>query len=323
MVTFSIIIPIYNTKISYLKRIINCIRSQSYKNYELILINDNSTFDDVNLFLKELKLNKNEKYFFNTKNIKAGATRNRGILESKNDYIIFIDSDDYISNDYLLKISNLITNNPSYDIYHINYVNDYNHEKIKNNDFVQIKNIRINGVMPWLFIINKKFIINNNIFFDEKLDSHEDQLFLLNIFLHTNNVLTSDLFIYFYNRNNELSIMNNMNFIKFLLTFDKLLSLFWNDKYLNFDLNNWLINEFLVKYIYFIGYWLYLQIPLFRFLKYHKFFKNFKKIKAIKTKIKIKLSFKNEICYFFNFSFLFFILFKVFLWMKQIKKDYK
>ncbi len=91
--TFSIIIPIYNTPIIFLKKCIDSCLNQDYKNYEIILINDCSTDIDTLEYISKLH-NKKIKIINNETNIGLGPSRNVGIKNSKNDYLIFVDSDD-------------------------------------------------------------------------------------------------------------------------------------------------------------------------------------------------------------------------------------
>ncbi len=88
----SIIIPYFRKKDFFLKTILS-IKSQSYKNIEIIVIYDDEDKTDLN-FIKKLSILKNFKLIINKKNVGAGFSRNKGIKESKGYYIAFLDSDD-------------------------------------------------------------------------------------------------------------------------------------------------------------------------------------------------------------------------------------
>lgn len=92
-IDISIIVPIYNTD-KYLSRCIKSLISQTKRNIEFILINDGST-DDSEKIIKSYE-DKRIKYYKN-KNQGIGKTRNFGIKKSTGKYIMFVDSDDYIS----------------------------------------------------------------------------------------------------------------------------------------------------------------------------------------------------------------------------------
>ena len=88
----SIIIPYY--KKTYINKTIESILTQSYQNFEIILIYDDETFSDLD-FIKEISKNdKRINLLINEKSFGAGLSRNKGIKFSKGNFIAFIDSDD-------------------------------------------------------------------------------------------------------------------------------------------------------------------------------------------------------------------------------------
>jgi len=108
----SIIVPVYNVKTEYFKNSINSILAQSYDNWECLLIDDGSTngcgkiCDEFESFDSRIKA-------IHTDNKGVSAARNRGLSEAKGNFIVFIDSDDTISSDYLkilyqMKLANKI-----------------------------------------------------------------------------------------------------------------------------------------------------------------------------------------------------------------------
>ena len=88
------IIMTYYRKKNYIKKTLNSIISQSYKNYELIVVYDDKIKDELE-YLKILlrKFNK-KKLIINKNNIGVAKSRNLAIKSCKGDYIAFIDSDD-------------------------------------------------------------------------------------------------------------------------------------------------------------------------------------------------------------------------------------
>jgi glycosyltransferase involved in cell wall biosynthesis len=95
----SVIVPVYNSE-KYLHNCIESIRNQSYKNFELILINDGST-DKSGEICNQYALRDNRIRVIHAKNNGPAAARNIGIENSKGEFIFFIDSDDFIENDAL------------------------------------------------------------------------------------------------------------------------------------------------------------------------------------------------------------------------------
>ena len=91
----SVIIPVYNVE-KYLRKSINSILEQSYKNYEIILIDDGST-DSSGLICDEYSKKHCFIKTFHKKNGGLSSARNYGIDKSSGNYICFLDSDDWYS----------------------------------------------------------------------------------------------------------------------------------------------------------------------------------------------------------------------------------
>ncbi len=95
----SIIVPIYNTE-RYLDRCIRAILNSTYRDFELLLINDGSEDNSGEVCKKYLKKHSQIRYY-EQKHKGVSAARNRGIEECHGEWIIFVDSDDAISCDFL------------------------------------------------------------------------------------------------------------------------------------------------------------------------------------------------------------------------------
>jgi teichuronic acid biosynthesis glycosyltransferase TuaG len=89
----SIIIPYYKKKI-FIQKTINSILNQTYKNFEILIIYDDTNRSDLKIINKIKKKDKRIRLIINKKNIGAGQSRNKGIKNSKGKYISFIDADD-------------------------------------------------------------------------------------------------------------------------------------------------------------------------------------------------------------------------------------
>ena len=90
----SIIVPIYNTE-KYLERCIDSLINQTYKNIEIILINDGSTDNSINILKKYKKIDTRIK-IIDKKNEGPNIARKTGLENADGNYIMFVDSDDYI-----------------------------------------------------------------------------------------------------------------------------------------------------------------------------------------------------------------------------------
>lgn len=105
----SVIVPVYNVE-DYLDECMESIVCQTYKNIEILLIVGNST-DESTKKCREWCEKDNRIVFIREKEAGLGAARNQGIEEAKGEYIVFIDSDDWIRKDYIEKLYLAITEN--------------------------------------------------------------------------------------------------------------------------------------------------------------------------------------------------------------------
>lgn len=102
----SIIVPVYNVE-KYLMRCYNSIALQTYKNWEVILIDDGSA-DGSGKLCDELAGNDSRIRVIHKENEGLGLTRNCGIKNSKGNYVFFVDSDDYIEQDAIKVLVELV-----------------------------------------------------------------------------------------------------------------------------------------------------------------------------------------------------------------------
>ena len=101
----SIVVPIYNVE-CYLEKCIESLLKQIYKNYEILLIDDGSTDGSSKIADYYAKGNAKVKVF-HKKNGGLGDARNFGVKQSKGEWIVFVDSDDYVSETYVYDLVNL------------------------------------------------------------------------------------------------------------------------------------------------------------------------------------------------------------------------
>ncbi len=117
----SIIMPYFRKK-KYVKQSIMSVLSQSYQNFELILIYDDDNSDELAFINQLIKLDNRIKLVVNKKNLGAGYSRNEGIKISKGLYVAFLDGDDIWNKEKLskqinsMKKNNLSITHTSYEI---------------------------------------------------------------------------------------------------------------------------------------------------------------------------------------------------------------
>ena len=115
MSTISVIVPVYKVE-KYLPQCIDSILAQTYKDFELILIDDGSP-DNCGKMCDEYAQRDARVRVIHQKNGGLSAARNAGIDMAKGEYIAFVDSDDYVSEEYLEKLySCLVCNNADISI---------------------------------------------------------------------------------------------------------------------------------------------------------------------------------------------------------------
>lgn len=126
-----IIVPVYNTPISDLKRCLESIERQSFKDYRVYIIDDGS-FDEVKLFLDEYVKDKSNFIVKHVVNGGVSQARNIGIDSSSSLYLAFVDSDDTLEDNFLEEAFSLINGN-DLDL----VIGGYN--EVKNGDVVKMR----------------------------------------------------------------------------------------------------------------------------------------------------------------------------------------
>lgn len=122
MQKISIIIPVYNVE-KYIKKCLDSVINQTYKNIEIIVIDDGSTDKSSSICDEYAKKDKRIRVIHQENKGLSGA-RNTGLKYITGDYITFIDSDDYVEKDYVEYLYNLIIED-DYDISACNFVKIY------------------------------------------------------------------------------------------------------------------------------------------------------------------------------------------------------
>lgn len=207
----SIIVPVYNVE-KYLEECIKSIISQTHSNLEIILVNDGST-DNSGRILDEFSTIDDRIKVIHKKNEGVSIARNTGIDCATGEYICFSDADDYLKEDYVEYLLNLILIKNS-DISLTKEMFTTFHKKQIDNDIIEeysaedttyeilTYNIPI-GVYCKMF--KRDFLNNNKIRFLPNIFIGEGFNFNTYAFQRANNVMIGHKKIYFYRRNNPTS----------------------------------------------------------------------------------------------------------------------
>ena len=202
----SVIVPVYNTE-QYLDRCINSILSQSYKNLELLLIDDGSKDDSYKKCVAYAEKHANITVIHQD-NFGPGHARNVGIAQAKGEFIVFVDSDDSIDKEHIAgllkahktKKSLVLCGYKKVFTDHKDYYSPGNKE-LKKNEFADFYN-------EWLIepiigspcnkLIEAEVIKNHNLRFPEGLNYAEDFIFSTKLFDCVDSVTTIDNCSYNY-----------------------------------------------------------------------------------------------------------------------------
>lgn len=224
----SVIIPVYNVE-PYLERCMNSIIHQTYKNLEIILVDDKSS-DRSNEMCLEYLNDKRVKVIHGNAEGLSGA-RNVGLDAANGKYVVFIDSDDYADITMIENLYNCLIEKKADTVIggfrrqagkHVENMNNIfagmvydNPEDIKNN--VLKKMLASNGIdqikmSVWNVLFSMNIIQNNNLRFPDKKYLCEDIMFDFNYYVRANRVAMSDDIGYCYCLNQDsLSQMYQKN----------------------------------------------------------------------------------------------------------------
>ena len=236
MKKISVIVPVYNVE-KYLDKCLNSILNQTYKNFEVIIINDGSTDESYKIISKYEKLDSRFKCY-NKENGGLSDARNYGLDFVTGDYLLFIDSDDYVDNNYFENIVN-IANKEDIDLIKIKLIKvdefgNYLEKKDgkDNSGFIDFeKLITLDYVEPACsYVYSTKFWKNNKFkFCVGRL--HEDFGLIPEVVLKSKKIYYLDYYAYYYvQRENSIMSSNSNETLKkkaydMLYQYDRLMSL--------------------------------------------------------------------------------------------------
>ena len=228
MIKISVIVPVYNVE-DYLKECLDSIINQTLKEIEILCIDDCGTDNSIDILKEYAKKDDRIRIISHKENKGLGPARNTGIKESKGEYISFIDSDDYISRDYLENLYNTIIKydtdivstinikrvvGEAISLYSIN-INKYLSifQKIFNkNHFEGISNANIKDekentknypfVVAWNKLYKRSFLLDNDLFFMDIKKGSEDEDFYQRLLLNSPSISYNHKSIYYYRERN-------------------------------------------------------------------------------------------------------------------------
>lgn len=212
----SIIVPIYNVE-KKLNRCLISLQNQTYKNIEVLLINDGSTDNSEEICLKYVK-NDNRFKYLKKSNGGLSSARNFGISNAKGKYIYFIDSDDYCESNLLEILITAMGDNVQITScgYYIDYPNESfsikkNYSKTgkleKKDFFLNIDSEEMLNVV-WNKLYDLDIIKKNNLKFKLNMMPGEDLIFNCEYLKLINNGVCCNKLVYHYMRENDETLVN-------------------------------------------------------------------------------------------------------------------
>ena len=208
-----IIIPNYN-KAKYLNQCLDSILSQTYKNWKIYLVDDNSHDDSAKIFKKYENID-NINFFLLKENKGPAFCRNYAIDKSSSEFIAFMDSDDFWPKDKLKKqINEMLKNDYNFTYTDYNFFLNDNEEKIKTIKmplFLDYKNFILKSSMSTSSIIISRNSLGNVRF---KNVDQEDYLFKCDLLKKGEIAFNSkDTFVYYRINKNNRSANKLKNFV--------------------------------------------------------------------------------------------------------------
>lgn len=214
----SVIIPVYNAENS-IEKTINSILEQTYELFEIIIVNDGSQ-DNSLCVCNELSNKDDRIHVFDKKNGGVGSARNYGIIHAKGKYITFVDADDYLETDALMKMSSkrkgdstelifgeyAIVDKVEDSIVSIEYKNELpvttgnNLKREIIRKLLQVDSKEMMMGSSCRVLINLDFLRSSRVVFDEKLKMSEDLKFILGLVCQANSIDVVKETVYYYVR---------------------------------------------------------------------------------------------------------------------------
>ena len=229
-ISISIIVPIYNVE-KTLRKCLLSIRNQTYKNIEIICVNDGSP-DNSAKIVEEMMQEDSRIILINKESDGPSSARNAGLKIAKGDYIGFVDSDDYISHDMYQKLFDAMEKDLSDLICcGTNVVGEDDYTSLQNYLKTPDKMVPLSSLLflnlnvyAWNKLYKKEIIDSFNIQFPEGL-LYEDAAFLYMYLCHVKKVSFLSDKLYFYVQHND-SIMAQTSRNKSIKALDHIKILF-------------------------------------------------------------------------------------------------
>lgn len=278
----SIITPIYNSE-KYLDSFLQSLLRQTYKDFELLLINDCSTDNSLKICNEYAKKDNRIKVFSNEKNSGISKTRNFGLTKIKGEYVIFSDDDDYWPEDALEKLME-ISKKYNADIaiggFYVVYDNKAVRKKFITAKKVYTKESALKHYLnyktiygyPWGKLFKKETL--KNLKFSEEVSLGEDAIFSFDALMNANMVAFTKEPVYYYRKRNDSYSLHGSDINK--REIGSLAQLEYVKKFINIPI----VKKNYNIYAFELNYQIYIKYKRSSIDAQKKFFSDYKKIKS-------------------------------------------
>lgn len=306
---FTIIIPCYNVQ-EYIFSTIQSVINQTYRDLEIILVNDGSTDKTIDI-LNEYKNQDERIKLIDKSNGGVSSARNMGIKNATGEYLFFLDGDDVVAPELFQKIYNIITYDKNIDFISFGYKieENGNTKSIFSHKKLDKKNFKDNQLLLLFlqkklrqsmcsFVVKRDIVMDNEILFDENTTNGEDQEFQIKCMYHSEfSYYLADVLFTYLQRDDSAISKFTIKYLTLLDVFERLL------EYVDKD-NNKEVFENLKIYALFIYFYLFkkavksndnnlIELVIMRFKYFNnsiKFSKNAFVLQTLILKVLFKIS---------------------------------
>lgn len=235
MKRFTIIIPAYNCE-RYIRKCLQYISRQTFNNFEIVIVNDGSTDNTENeiLDIKATSMNLCINYVYQ-KNAGAGAARNTGLEHASGEYIVFIDADDYVDDDFLFETNKIIEERKS-DLIFIDIVREdengkgIRYEKMSDYSHLNKDSMlrwQLTGKMPWggvRKVLRRSLVKDYDLRYATSIRVGEESIYSFKALYHAEKIAFQTKALYHYvdcstSLTSNDSVENSQSVFNFIHTF--------------------------------------------------------------------------------------------------------
>ena len=235
----SVIVPVYNAE-RYLEKCLDSLLIQTYNNFEIILIDDGSKDGSSELCDRYVS---NNIHVFHQENQGVSSARNKGIELAKGEFMVVVDSDDSVDENYLSKLVNKAVDcdlavSGYYKVNKKGFVvsssirGEKEYIEFNRDEYIDLLFTGTLGYQGYLWnkIFKTKTIKENNILFTSRIYYNEDRLFILNYLMYCHKItfINEPLYLYFQNENSAMGRIQsefNEKMITELVAYDEMVSM--------------------------------------------------------------------------------------------------